>query len=239
MAIFDSVHLKRSPLFTPFGIQHAAAIAATIGGAIFLPIWARRLSMSARIRLTRVLALVICASQLSWRLYQMAAGQFDWRSDLPINFCNLAGLLVPALMWNPRQKVHEVLYYLVLAGTLQAVLTPDLEEGFPHFGYFAYWIVHSGLVVYVILVTATLRLIPSAMGMLKTLGWLNLYAFAAVLFNLAFGTNYMYMMHKPPTPTLLDVFGPWPWYILVCEAAALVLFLAAYVPVARMQTSVR
>lgn len=169
----------------------------------------------------------------------MAAGQFDWRSDLPINFCNLAGLLVPALMWKPRQKVHEVLYYLVLAGTLQAILTPDLEEGFPHFGYFAYWIVHSGLVVYVILVTATLRLVPSAMGMLKTLGWLNLYAFATVLFNLAFGTNYMYMMHKPPTPTLLDVFGPWPWYILVCEAAALVLFLAAYVPVARMQPSVR
>ena len=114
----------------------------------------------------------------------------------------------------------------------RAVLTPDLEEGFPHFGYFAYWIVHSGLVLYVIYGTACLRLIPDRKGVLRTFGWLNLYAAATIGINLLFDTNYMYMMHKPPTPSLLDLFGPWPWYILVCEGAALLLFYLAYLPVA-------
>jgi uncharacterized membrane protein YwaF len=35
----------------------------------------------------------------------------------------------------------------------------------------------------------------------------------------------MYLGSKPPAPTLLDLMGPWPWYLL--GAAALgVLFLA-------------
>lgn len=223
------------PLFTPFGTQHLAAVIATVLAAIALPICARRyLPAHARLYLLRGFALAISAGVITWRLYLALVGQFDWRTDLPLNFCNLAGLLVPVLMWTPNRKVHEFLYYMVLAGTLQAILTPDLEQAFPHFGYFAYWIVHSGLVVYVILVTATMRLVPSLKGILRTFVWLNVYAAAIYGFNAVLGTNYMYMTHKPPTPTLLDVFGPWPWYILVCEGAALVLFLLSYLPVARM-----
>ena len=227
-------------LFTPFGTQHLAAVIATAIAAIALPMYARRsLGARAQLYLLRGFALVISASVVTWRLYLVVVGQFDWRTDLPLNLCNLVGLLVPVLMWRPTRQVHEVLYYLVLAGTLQATLTPDLEQAFPHFGYFAYWIVHSGLVVFVILVTATVRLAPSLKGILRTFVWLNAFAAAIYAFNAVLGTNYMYMTHKPPTPTLLDLFGPWPWYILVCEGAALLLFLLSYLPVARMGRTAR
>jgi hypothetical integral membrane protein (TIGR02206 family) len=53
---------------------------------------------------------------------------------------------------------------------------------------------------------------------------------AIFFLNLAIGSNYMFVAHKPLTPSLIDVLGPWPWYILSLEAIGLVLFLLLYLP---------
>ncbi len=50
--------------------------------------------------------------------------------------------------------------------------------------------------------------------------------------NLALGSNYMYTLRKPATASLLDVMGPWPWYLVVAEFAALTIFTLLYLPFA-------
>jgi hypothetical integral membrane protein (TIGR02206 family) len=50
--------------------------------------------------------------------------------------------------------------------------------------------------------------------------------------NWLLGSNYLFIAHKPDTPSLIDVLGPWPWYILSLEALALVLCLGLYLPYA-------
>ena len=43
-----------------------------------------------------------------------------------------------------------------------------------------------------------------------------------------FESNYFWLMNKPPAGSLLDLMGPWPWYIFVGEFVALIHFYAAY-----------
>ena len=51
-------------------------------------------------------------------------------------------------------------------------------------------------------------------------------AAAAGIGNLITGGNYMYLRAKPSQASLLDQMGPWPVYIVVAAAIALVLFAA-------------
>lgn len=48
--------------------------------------------------------------------------------------------------------------------------------------------------------------------------------------NLILDANYFWILGKPPTPSLLDYFGPWPWYIVTAAFFALAHFYTVYVP---------
>ena len=59
-----------------------------------------------------------------------------------------------------------------------------------------------------------------------TLGFAAVAAFA----DLVTGGNYMFLRDKGPAGTLLDVMGPWPWYIATGAALALVFLLILDLP---------
>jgi hypothetical integral membrane protein (TIGR02206 family) len=50
--------------------------------------------------------------------------------------------------------------------------------------------------------------------------------------NALLGSNYLFIAHKPATASLLDVLPPWPWYLPILEAIALVLIGLLYLPFA-------
>ena len=177
---------------------------------------------------------MISVTMVVWIVYRLITGVFDWTEDIPLHLCYLIALLAVFLMWKPKQITHEVLYYLIMSGTLQAIITPELDEGFPHYMFLRYWIVHGGLVVYMIYVCVVFRLYPRYSGILRAYIWLNIYFLVMLAFNLVAGTNYFYVMEKPAIPTLLDYLGPWPWYLVTGQVAALLLFWISWLPFVRL-----
>jgi hypothetical integral membrane protein (TIGR02206 family) len=224
--------LAGNGLFTTFSGEHWLMVALTVLGAIALPWTARRyLSAAHRLLVGRILSLFLAAAVILWTLVRLFRGEFDRTTDLPLDVCNLVALALPVLMWKPSIRIHEIVYYWVLVGTAQAVITPHLEDSFPHYTFLKYWVVHGGLIVAVVYFTWAMRLFPRSRSVIKAFAWLQVYTVLVFAANLLIGSNYFYVLQKPPTASLLDVLGSWPWYLIVCDILTLILFATAYLPI--------
>jgi uncharacterized membrane protein YwaF len=50
--------------------------------------------------------------------------------------------------------------------------------------------------------------------------------------NLGLGSNYLFINHKPPTASLIDLLPAWPYYIPFLELIGLATFTILYLPFA-------
>ena len=60
--------------------------------------------------------------------------------------------------------------------------------------------------------------------------WTNIYMVLVTIINLLINSNYLYTLHKPDTASLMDVLGPWPWYLLSLEVVGLIVCFILYLP---------
>ena len=67
----------------------------------------------------------------------------------------------------------------------------------------------------------------------------NFYAVAVGVFDVVFHWNYGYLCRKPTNPSLLDLLGSWPWYIVSLEGIAAVSFWLLDLPWRIVSLSIR
>jgi len=111
-----------------------------------------------------------------------------------------------------------------LAGSSQAVFTPDLREGFPTFPWATFFLGHCSVIMSAAYLVVRGRVRLTMASAWRVWGVSNGYLVVAGLVNWRLGTNFGYLAHKPFQPSLLDYLGPWPFYILAMELIALMLF---------------
>jgi len=157
-------------------------------------------------------------------------GTFTIENGLPLYVCRLATLFVPFLMWYKNKKLFGILYFWILGGTLQALLTPDLAYGFPHFESIYYWQIHGGLVLVILYAVFVYKMKP-VFHDLKNAFYAGVgYLVVIHVINILLGSNYSYTMRKPPVASILDIMGPWPVYLGTGIGVMMVLFLILYLP---------
>src|SRR5512133_3890355 len=212
-----------------FSPIHLAILAAVPLAGWGLAAWGRgRPDVARAIRIG--LAAAIAVNELVWYRYAIAQGWVAPPAGLPLDLCDVVLWLTVYALLTPRAWALDAIYYLGLAGSGMAVLTPDVGDAFPSYPGVKFFVAHGGVVAAILFLVFSGVLRPRRGSWWQVLLGVNAYAAAVALFDARYGTNYMYLRQKPESPTLLDVLGPWPCYLLGAEAVALLLFWALYLP---------
>lgn len=223
------------PAFRCFGVSHLVVMVLTVAVPLGLRAMIGGPGREAARRLARwALAALLVANWLGFEVVRLMDGEFMWRKDLPMQLCDWATVAVIVTLLTRRPGWFEKAYYWGLAGTLQAVLTPDLREGFPSVRFFNFFIGHAGLVAAVLALVWVERMRPRGWAsILRVMAWSEVYFLAALAVNAATGENYGFLSGKPPTHSLLDLLSDERWaYWAELNLLAIVYFALLYAPFA-------
>ena len=221
--------LKENSNFTPFTLQHlgVALFFISIGTALIL--WAQKQNEKTKTRTGNLFAFSIAITIIFGTFLKIYKGEFNYQEDLPLHLCSFLGLTVPLLSLTKKFVYYEVFFFLVLAGTLQSVITPD-EYNYLNFPFFRYWFVHAGLVIFMMYATFVYKMKPTLKSVGKSFLGMQVYMLFMFVLNYFLGSNYFYTNRKPDAATLLDLFGDWPQYVFVVELIVIPYFLLIYLP---------
>jgi hypothetical integral membrane protein (TIGR02206 family) len=180
----------------------------------------------------RTLAIVLVADEVAWwiDLIVSHANRAELLYALPLQLCDAAIFICALALWTRKQLLIEVAYFWGLAGTIQGLITPDLPAHFPSFLFIQYNLAHGGVVAAALFLVVGLNHWPRPRAVLYVFGVTVAYAAFVGFLDAVTGANYLYLRAKPGSHTLLDVMGPWPWYIGAASVVALAFFLILDAP---------
>jgi hypothetical integral membrane protein (TIGR02206 family) len=178
-----------------------------------------------RLVVARVIGTALFADVVTYSVGQAVQGTWAPKTDLPLALCDVAALVAAIACWWRIPLLVELTYFWGLAGTLQAVITPDLNSGFPHLVFFEYLVGHLGIVSAALFLVVGLGLRPRPHAVPRVFAITVVYtAFVGLVDGLS-GANYMFLRQPPSEWTVLRLLGPWPWYTVSAAAVALGLLL--------------
>jgi hypothetical integral membrane protein (TIGR02206 family) len=215
--------------FDPFSGQHILISVIVIVFGTILIFWAKKKSEQIQFLTGNIIASSISLTVIFGSILNIYKPDFNYQEDLPLHLCSFLALVIPVLSYTRKYIYYEIFFFLILAGTLQSLITPS-DYSFLNFTFFRYWLVHSGLVLFMMYATFVYKMRPTIKSVFKSFIGMQFYMILMFLINYLLGSNYFYTNRKPDATTLLDVFGEWPQYIFVVELIVIPFFLLIYFP---------
>jgi len=212
--------------FVPFSAPHLLMLLTLIVFSFLLYIFRFRLRKSPKGKhlLRYALAALLAVSQAVLDAWNIAEGAWNPKYTLPLELCSITLLLSIVMLLTRSRLLYGILFFAGIGGALQALLTPNLAFGYPHIRFFQFFIAHMLIVLASLYMTWIENYKPSWRSVGLTMVFLNVAAVIVGTADYFLGANYMFLMHKPSTPSLLDFIGPHPYYLLVEEGIALLIF---------------
>lgn len=215
--------------FEMFSAAHYAGLAATVIAITVIIIFRKQMRQPKLNRTVRYgLAILLIGCEISLQFSYFL--EHNWGIEsMPFQLCSLMLLVSALLLTTNRKNLYDAVFFLGSMGALQALLTPNLDETFPDFRFFHFFIAHIGIIGAALFITAVERYRPTFRSVLRALLWLHMLAIPAAVVNIVTGTtNFMFLARKPGTASLLDLLAPWPWYLLQLEVIAFAIFMLLY-----------
>ncbi|MEI6535632.1 MAG: TIGR02206 family membrane protein [Verrucomicrobiaceae bacterium] len=227
--------ISASGLFYAFGPAHLSVLVLTTLVAALMILVTRKGWLRATRGFEVALAVMLF---MEWPLNLMVAWHFESISAgnaLPFQFCDVAAIIGALALLTHHAELCELLYFWGLAGTMQGLITPALNVDWPHPRFVTFFILHAGVVMAAIHLVFARGHTPRQGAVARAIGWLIVYAAFAGAANAVINAcggdaNYGFLCNKPPTASLFDFLGPWPWYIGSVAAMAWLLFTVLDLP---------
>ena len=229
-----------SSQFEFFGFAHIAAMGVILAVPVILTVVVKRVGSA---KMTQTIcygfAGVMAVNEvLNWSHRIATVGVHEFvREYMPLHVCGITVFAVVVMLVFRRQMAYEIAYFWGLVGATNAVVTPQLEFGYPQYRFFQYFIAHGGIVAAALFATWGLGLRPTGRSVLRVFVLLNVLAVVLIGVNLMLGSNYMFLCQPPATQSPFFFF-PWPWYLLFLDGIALVLFYVLFIPFSRRKSQI-
>lgn len=209
---------------------HLFALALTALAIVTVPSRLRGLEPAARKRVVRALAIVVVVNQALYPFAVALMGDFSWQTSLPLNICDAAAFIAGAALWTERPLLVEVTYFWAFAGTIWGLLTPDVSLPFGSYAYIEYYLDHAGVILAALVLVRTLGRAPRDGAVLRVFTFTVFFVALVAVADLALGANYTNLREAPPGGNPLQLFGPWPWYLVIATLLAPLIFAVLDLP---------
>lgn len=224
--------------FQMFSASHLMALLILILIVFNIFIFKDKLQNKNMRMLELAVAFFLITLETAYHVWMIQTGTWTASRSLPLELCSFATFFTILLLITRRKIFYEILLFIGLLGASQALLTPYLYFGFPHFRFFHFFCTHILIVCTPLYFTWVKNYRPTFTSIIKTMIFLNLLVPVISFVNQLTKGNYLYLHHKPATASMLDFLGPYPWYILSLEGVAFTLSILVWLLFRRKSATV-
>ncbi len=174
----------------------------------------KKLSPENRNKMRICLAAIVLILETVKNTVAFAIGDFGI-GHLPFHLCGINVLLITFCIFKRSKTVECFLYYIGIPGAMLALLTPDwVRMPCLNFFHIHSFLIHMFLVLYPLVLVVSGDLKPDIKIMPKCILLLIGFAIPALILNLIFDTNFMFLMNTADIAFLemfKDIFGAHQW----------------------------
>lgn len=172
----------------------------------------------------------LLAPQILLYYWYAIVGLWSVKYTLPLELCSISQMLAIIMLFTRSKLLYQIVFFAGIGGAMQAMLTPDLDYPYPHFRFFHFFIVHIAIILAPLYMTWIESFRPTWKSVWITMVFLNILLVVVGGTDYWLDANYMFLREKPEGASLLDLLGPYPYYLVVEEGIAIVLFTLMYLP---------
>lgn len=205
------MYVELISIFTPLWWKCLCFVLATL---ILVPYVGTKLKYEHKLMFANWLGFYLIFDCVCLQFNMAAAGNWALSWALPLQFCNVMGLIAAIALVTRWSGFYETCLFLGVVAPFQAIITPGLA--FPAEGYFLYeyFCQHTVTILAPIFLTIVLGMRPRPGTWWRASLRCLIFLPFLYLFNMWVGGNYMYLMYAPPISNPL-IFGPWPTYLIL------------------------
>lgn len=219
-------------MWEPYGPSHWAMLALTAIGAVLLVRLGRRhRGTPAADRFSRGFGIGLWGVAIAWTVWNLLPSHLHADSSIPLHLCDVLRFVAGTALITRTRWAVAATYYWGLTLDPQAMLTPSLTYStVPAVDFTAYWLQHALVIWSVFYLVWGLGKKPDWRSYRAAIVLIIVWAAVTFAINSLLGSDYGYLNQKPPMASVLDLFGPWPRYLLVEFIAVLVIWALITVP---------